>query len=138
MIYGIGTDLLRVSRMQAIYQRHGQRLCDRILHPAELQRLPPGARAGNFLAKCFAVKEAMVKAMGTGFRGVGYREIGWQPDALGKPELLYSPRLRGWLDAHGIGAGFVTLSDEADLIQAVVVLERCQPGDSAASARAGR
>lgn len=124
MIYGIGTDLLRVSRMTRAYARHGARLPDRILHPQERLRLPEGERAANFLAKCFAVKEATVKAMGTGFRGVGYSEIGWRPDALGKPELVFAPRLQGWMEARGIGAGFVSLSDEADMVLSVVILER--------------
>ncbi len=124
MIYGIGADLLRVSRMQKAYARHGERLAERILHPVERARYPGGERAPNFLAKCFAVKEATVKALGTGFRGVGYRDIGWSPDPRGKPELVFSPRLAAWMQTRGAAGGHVSLSDEGDFVLAFVVLLR--------------
>ena len=124
MIYGVGTDLLRVSRMQLAYQRRGERLPRRILHPAEQARYRAGERAPNFLAKCFAVKEATVKALGTGFHGVGYNEVGWVQDARGKPELVFSPRLAGWMREQGAAGGHVSLSDEGDFVLAFVVLLR--------------
>lgn len=125
MIYGIGTDLLRVSRMAKAYERHGHRLCERILHPLELARLEREALGANFLAKCFAAKEATVKALGTGFRGVaGYQDVGWRPDVAGKPELVFSERLAQWMRTRGIGNGHLSFSDEAEMVLAMVVLER--------------
>jgi len=124
VIVGIGTDLLRVSRMQKALERHGQRLPERILHPLEMQRYQQSRRAANFLAKSFAVKEAAVKALGLGFRGIGYRDIGWTQDSRGKPELCFSEHGLNVMRQMGAGRGFVSLSDEADMVVAVVVLEK--------------
>lgn len=123
MILGIGTDLLRVSRMEKALERHGQRLPERILHPLEMQRYVSSRRPANFLAKSFAVKEAAVKALGLGFRGIGYRDIGWIQDRRGKPELCFSPHGEAVMKRMGAARGFVSLTDEADMVMAVVVLE---------------
>ncbi|MGH8529070.1 MAG: holo-ACP synthase [Nevskiales bacterium] len=124
VIYGVGTDLLRVSRMRLAYARRGERLPERILHPAERGRYRAGESAPNFLAKCFAVKEATVKALGTGFRGVGYNEVGWVQDERGKPELVFSSRLASWMRTRGADGGHVSLSDEGDYVLAFVILLR--------------
>lgn len=123
-LYGVGVDLLRIERMDRAWQRHGQRLCERILHPREAERFAAARRPGNYLAKCFAVKEATVKALGTGFRGVYHRDVGWVPDARGKPLLVFSPRLRALMDEWGVAGGELSLSDEAGMVIAFVVLER--------------
>ena len=71
----------------------------------------------------FAAKEAIVKAMGTGFaHGVWIRDIGVVQNAWGRPEVVYSPRGEGVRRQLGIGEGHVTLTDEAGLIVAVAVL----------------
>lgn len=127
-LYGLGVDVLVISRMAAVQGRHPERLARRLLHPLEAQRHAAIVAAGrdpvNFLAKCFAAKEAFVKALGTGFRGVAHDEVGWVRGELGRPELVYSVRLAGELRRRGIGAAHLTLSDEVDLICAVVALER--------------
>ena len=72
----------------------------------------------------FAAKEAIVKAMGTGFaHGMWIRDVGVVQNAWGKPEVAYSPRGEKVRQKLGIGAGHVTLTDEAGLIVAVAVLE---------------
>jgi holo-[acyl-carrier protein] synthase len=72
----------------------------------------------------FAAKEAIVKAMGTGFaHGVWIRDVGVVQNAWGKPEVAYSPRGEKVRRKLGIGDGHVTLTDEAGLIVAVAVLE---------------
>ena len=126
VIYGIGTDLLRVSRMEMALQRHGERLPNRILHPLELSRYRQSKRPANFLAKSFAVKEACVKALGLGFRGIGHSDVGWVQDERGKPELCFSDH--GWqvMKDRGAGNGFVSLTDEADMVMAFVVLEKLE------------
>ena len=140
MIMGIGTDLLKISRMEKALKRHGTRLPERILHPDEMQRFHETKRPANFLAKCFAVKEATVKALGLGFSGIGYRDVGWVQDARGKPELVFSAHGKKVMREMGASTGFVSLTDESDMVVAVVVLEKLEAdvpdllsGDEAAS-----
>ena len=72
----------------------------------------------------FAAKEAIVKAMGTGFaHGIWIRDVGVVQNAWGKPEVVYSARGEKVRRKLGIGDGHVTLTDEAGLIVAVAVLE---------------
>lgn len=124
MIFGIGTDLLRVSRMEKALQRHGDRLPERILHPQEMLRYKRSRRPANFLAKSFAVKEACVKALGLGFHGIAHRDVGWMQDERGKPELCFSEHGEKIMKEMGASHGFVTITDEADMVVAVVVLEK--------------
>lgn len=122
-IYGIGNDLLLVERMEKALARHGERLPQRILHPREQARYAASRRKGNFLAKSFAVKEATVKALGLGFRGIGHSDVGWDADPRGKPLLCLSEHGQQFFDERNITAGHVSLTDEAGLVMAVVVLE---------------
>lgn len=123
-IYGVGIDLLYISRIAEVHGRHAERFEQRLLHPLERQRLPQVRDTDNFLAKCFAVKEAFVKALGTGFRGIAHDEVGWTRAAHSRPQLCVSPRVAALLAERGIGAMHLSLSDERDLVCAVVTLER--------------
>ena len=123
MIFGIGTDILRLQRVEAIYQRFGERFVRRLLMPEELAMFPQTRHAVRFLAMRFAAKEAIVKAMGTGFaNGMWIRDAGVQSNRLGRPEIIFSERGRQLCDKLGIGDGHLTLSDEAGLVVAVAVL----------------
>lgn len=123
-VYGVGIDVLRVRRVQATYRRHGQRFADRLLHPDEKPGLKSARRPEQYLAKCFAGKEAFVKALGTGFRGVTHDDIGVVRQALGKPEFVFSARLKAKLKKLKIRHAHVSLSDEGGIVGAVAVLER--------------
>ena len=123
MIYGIGTDLIRVERIAAVLDRHPQRFAERLLHPAEFEQYLRAKRAANFLAKSWAAKEAFGKALGTGVRGYANPDVGIVRGALGRPQLVYSQGMRAQLDALGVAAGHVSLSDEDGLVLAYVVLE---------------
>src|SRR5690348_9099261 len=88
MIYGVGMDMLEISRMKKIMEgKAAQRFLERILTPSE--RELAAARRGRlseFIAGRFAVKEAVVKALGCGIgQHVGFQDIEVLPDALGKP-----------------------------------------------------
>ncbi len=93
MIFGIGVDVLRQDRMSALHEKFGDRLAARILMPAEIAQFEKAKRPLRFLAMRFAAKEAIVKAMGTGFaQGVWVRDVGIVQNPAGKPEVVYSPR----------------------------------------------
>src|SRR5690242_21216629 len=78
MIHGVGTDVVQVSRMEAVWQRHGERFARRTLMPEELIWFARTRNPVRFLAMHFAAKEAIVKALGTGFRfGMWVRDTGF-------------------------------------------------------------
>lgn len=125
MIFGIGTDVVQVDRIAGSVERFGERFAERILMPQELALFRHQKRKVRFLAMRFAAKEAVVKAMGTGFaHGMWVRDVGVVADPRGKPEIVYSARGAKLCAEMGIGDGFLTLSDEAGLVVAVAVLLR--------------
>ena len=123
MIYGIGTDILRADRVADAYARFGDRFAERILMPEELELFKRHKRPERFLAMRFAGKEAIVKAMGTGFaNGMWVRDSGVIHNPLGKPEIIFSSRGQAMCERLGISGGHITLSDEAGLVVAVAIL----------------
>jgi len=125
MIYGIGTDILQLERVAGVYARRGEHFVDRLLLPEERQLFSMTKNPVRFLAMRFAAKEAIVKAMGTGFaNGMWIRDCGTVPDRLGKPELIFSSRGKAKCAELGIGGGHLTLTDEAGLVVAFAVLEK--------------
>jgi len=81
MIFGIGTDIVEMSRMQKTWERFGEHFARRILMDEEMELFRQTKQPARFLAMRFAGKEATVKAMGTGFaHGVWMRDVSRQPD----------------------------------------------------------
>ncbi len=125
MIFGIGVDVLKAARIDGVLARRGERFIERLLLPQERLQLARTQRPNRFLAMRFAAKEAIVKAMGTGFaHGVWIRDVGIVQNPMGRPEVVYSERGERVRRALGIGEGHVTLTDEAGLVVAVAVLLR--------------
>ncbi|WP_018878320.1 holo-ACP synthase [Thioalkalivibrio sp. ALE28] len=123
MILGIGTDLVQVARMRGMWERHGRRLAERILHPLEQADLPSHEPAG-FLARRFAAKEALAKALGCGVGAdMALAEAGVTHDARGRPEFVLAGRARATADRLGVRAIHLSISDEREYAQAFVVLE---------------
>lgn len=123
MIFGIGVDALEVKRVGETLERFGERFIQRLLMPEEQAQLARTQRRVRFIAMRFAAKEAIVKAMGTGFsHGVWIRDVGVVQNAWGKPEVVFSERGDRVRRGLGIGEGHVTLTDEAGLVVAVAVL----------------
>jgi holo-[acyl-carrier protein] synthase len=125
VIFGIGVDVLEARRIGPILARFGERFTRHLLMPQELQQLAQTRRPERFIAMRFAAKEAIVKAMGTGFaHGVWVRDVGVHQNPWGRPEVIFSQRGERVRAALGVGEGHVTLTDEAGLIVAVAVLMR--------------
>lgn len=125
MIYGIGVDVLEGGRIARTLGRFGSRFIEHLLMPQEHLQLERTQRRERFLAMRFAAKEAIVKAMGTGFaHGMWIRDVGVVQNAWGKPEVIFSARGEALRQRLGIGEAYVTLSDEGALIVAVAVLMR--------------
>jgi holo-[acyl-carrier protein] synthase len=123
VIFGIGTDIVRIARMNRLLERYGERFARRILTDEELRDFVAAASPARFLAKRYAAKEAAAKAMGTGFRdGLSLRHIGVDHDALGKPVLAFSGRAAEFVAQNGIREVHVSLADEDDHAVAFVTL----------------
>jgi holo-[acyl-carrier protein] synthase len=124
LIYGIGTDLVEIPRIERALERFGERFAERILCEPELRRFRAHARPASYLAKRFAAKEAFTKALGTGIRApANWHGVWVSNQRSGKPLLEYSPALAALLDKRGVKRAHVTLSDERDLAAATVILE---------------
>lgn len=126
MIYGIGTDIIKLERIAKVQTRK-QRFAQAILHPQELQlfNCKSSALAIAFLAKRFAAKEAFVKALGTGLN----KPFTWQNLAIlnlpsGKPYLHAEGHLLNYLQQQNISLqhSHISLSDEVDCALAFVIL----------------
>ena len=114
MIRGVGFDAVRVPRVARLEARHGLRFVRRILGPEEFALWEHrGVGRTRYLAGRFAAKEAVVKALGTGFSGgVGLRAVAVVNDASGRPEVRLSAAAATLARARGIRRFEISLSDE--------------------------
>lgn len=125
MIYGVGTDIVEVSRIEDALMRFGESFAQRILTEQEWLMFEQSQTQARFLAKRFAAKEAFAKALGTGLRlPATFQNISVTHDDLGKPVLDFAPELQALLEAKGILAQHLSISDEKALAVAFVVLEK--------------
>ncbi|MDP2006355.1 MAG: holo-ACP synthase [Rubrivivax sp.] len=128
MIFGIGTDLCDMRRIQATFERRGERFAERVLGPDELRvfharRERAAARGLRFLATRFSAKEAFSKAIGLGLRHpMTWRACQILNEPSGKPVLRLSGELAQWFAARNLSA-HVTVTDETDYAAAFVVVE---------------
>lgn len=124
MIFGVGTDIVELSRIQSTYERFGEHFVERLLMPEELLLFRRAKNPVRFLAMRFAGKEATSKALGTGFaHGIWLRDIGIISNDWGRPLIIYSERGRRVCARLGAGNGHVTLTDDAGLVIAFSVVE---------------
>ena len=125
MIFGIGTDIVAIKRIDEALFRHGDRFLHRILSEPEVAEYANTSAPARFLAKRFAVKEAFAKAFGTGIgESVGWHDVRVTHDERGKPAVAVSDALQTKLSAASVGRTHVSISDEQDHAIAFVVLEK--------------
>ncbi|MFZ3088028.1 MAG: holo-ACP synthase [Methylotenera sp.] len=124
MIFGIGTDIVEVSRIKSSIEEFGDGFAQRILAESEFLSYQESHIKARFLAKRFAAKEAFSKALGTGLRAPAtLQNIAVSHDDLGKPVLILAPELQALLQAKNIRQTHISISDEKNLAAAFVVLE---------------
>lgn len=124
MIFGVGTDIVAIERLTHMWERHGERALERILAVEEREACRAAREPGRFLAKRFAAKEALAKALGTGIRApVLLTAIAVGHDDLGKPHYRLAPDLAKYLAERGL-TPHLSLSDERDCALAFAVVEQ--------------
>lgn len=123
----VGTDLLKVSRIEAVVGRLGDKFVRRILTPPEVAEYQASSLALNLLAKRFAAKEAVAKSLGTGIgRGVSWQDIRIDHDENGAPVVeLSSGALEAALRKGGDSVA-LSISDESEYVLAFAVLWRSE------------
>ena len=124
MIYGIGTDIVEVARIESSITQFGDEFAKRILTDTEFLSYEKSAIKARFLAKRFAAKEAFSKALGTGLRAPAtFQNIAVSHDELGKPIFILAIELQAFLATKNISQMHISISDEKNLAAAFVVLE---------------
>jgi holo-[acyl-carrier protein] synthase len=124
MIYGIGTDIVSIKRIEDALFRFGDRFLHRILNETEVAEYAQSAQPARFLAKRFAAKEAFSKAFGTGIGGeIGWHDVAVGHDRRGKPIIHSSAQLVARLVKCEIKTSHISISDESEHAIAFVVLE---------------
>jgi holo-[acyl-carrier protein] synthase len=124
VIYGVGTDVVEIVRIEAALERFGERFARRILCEPELRRFRGHRQPAAYLAKRFAAKEAFTKALGTGIHApANWHGVWVQNLPSGKPVLQFSERLSRMLEERKILNSHLSLTDERGVAMATVILE---------------
>jgi holo-[acyl-carrier protein] synthase len=124
VIVGIGTDVCSIERIEKTLERFGERFVNRILTADERVRYDKTKAKANHLAKRFAAKEAFSKAIGTGIHApFTWKSITVGRDPKGKPLVLPDGKMQKYLDKRGVKAAHLSLTDDAGVAVAFVVLE---------------
>jgi len=124
VIYGVGTDLIEIKRVERVLARFGERFAQRILCEPELKRFRAHRQPVAYLAKRFAAKEAFTKALGTGIHAPANWHGVWVVNLKsGKPQLEFSDELQKLLQQRQIRRSHLSLTDEREIAAATVILE---------------
>lgn len=131
-IWGIGSDIVKVSRIEKILDRHRDSFLKRVYSEHEIDYAYARHRPALHLAARFAAKEAFVKALGLGIgKELSWRDVGVVNQSGGKPELAFSQRASVSLRQHNLTAS-LSLAHEQEFALAFVVLERSEQNIKAA------
>lgn len=125
MIVGIGVDIVDIARIQALLDRYGERFLRRVYTEAETAYAMRGANKGERLAGRFAVKEAVMKALGTGkSQGILWKDVETVRGRAGKPEVHLHGQAVKWAKLRGGGAVHVSITHDGGKAVAFVILEK--------------
>ena len=121
MVQGIGVDIVKIERIEAVYRRFGDRFARKVLSAEELA---VGPVTSLLIAKRFAAKEAIVKALGTGFRGgITMPSITINKNSLNKPQVALTGAAAERLRVIGAQQVLVSIADEVDSVVAFAIAQ---------------
>lgn len=124
MIVGMGIDIVEIRRIRSVLERQGARFTNRVFTAAEQEYCRAHRDPAPYYAARFAAKEAMFKALGTGWaKGVTWRDVEVQRNAEGAPSLNLQGEAQNIAASRGVAAIHVSLSHADDSAVAVVILE---------------
>ncbi len=122
-IIGIGVDIVSIARIRSVHERHGRAFEQKVLGKAERDELKDLANTDAFIAKRFAAKEAVGKALGTGLSGgLRFCDILIVHDERGKPVLAFEGEAQRLISQAGVQGSFISISDEKEYAVAQVIL----------------
>ena len=125
MIAGIGVDIVDIARIQALLDRYGERFLRRVYTEEEIAYAMRGANRAERLAGRFAVKEAVMKALGTGkSQGILWRDVETLRARSGKPEVRLHGQAVRWAELRGGGAVHASITHDGGKAVAFVILEK--------------
>ena len=121
VVQGIGVDIVKIERIEAVYRRFGDRFARKVLSAEELSA---GPVTSSLIAKRFAAKEAIVKALGTGFRGgITMPSITINKNSLNKPQVALTGAAAERLRVIGAQQVLVSIADEVDSVVAFAIAQ---------------
>ena len=125
-IFGIGTDIVNIKRMEKFLKRSGSRFKNRIFSKKEIIYCDKKKNSSAYYAKRFAAKEALTKALGTGIRkGINFKHIEIINDSLGKPSIQLMGSTNNFLKRKTKNKKYsiyLSLSDDTPWAQATVII----------------
>jgi len=121
VIRGVGLDLVEIERVADLMARHGEAFSKRILHPEENASRLARRDGPTHLAGLFAAKEAVMKALGTGMAGAGFREIAVLHHATGQPRIRLDGGAAARAATLGIEAWHVSITHSRTTAAAVAI-----------------
>lgn len=125
MIFGVGTDIVDVERIEKVYAKQGENFAKRLLSDSELDEFAHQLYPERFLAKRWALKEAVSKALGTGIaQGVRFKDMTVAHKESGQPYLILSGSTQQKSNELGITHWAISISDEKNHTVAFVVAEQ--------------
>ena len=121
MIKGIGTDIVEIDRIEKVANREG--FLEKIFTIREIEHLRKRNMRPEYIAGRFAAKEAIVKALGTGFRGISFKDIEIENDELGKPIVILRDKAEELVSKEGMYNVHLSISHGRDSAIAYVIWE---------------
>ena len=123
MIFGIGTDIIDVKRVEKMVTR-GKQYLETIFTEKEMEYCEAKARKSEHYAARYAAKEAILKALGTGWRGgLAYSDVEIINEELGQPQVQVRGKVKNFFDHHQIQQTSISLSHTREIAIAVIILE---------------
>ncbi len=125
MIAGIGVDIVDIGRVESLLSRYGERFTQRVFTEAEAAYARGSVKPGERLAGRFAVKEAVLKAFGTGkSQGIRWRDVETVRGPMGRPEVMLYGKAANYMKKLNADAIHVTITHDGGKAVAFVIIEK--------------